>query len=319
MNGNNFVVRRMGLACACMLLGFSTVIAQEEEVQPAETSPEELPLNFYVEVGGEYDNNIAVDASDNNSAQGDEALRFRARLGIDLYEEGRDRLTARYSFFQSLHEELTDFDLQIHSFSLRGRTRLGKANLGTTYRYDNISLGGDKFQDVHSIRPDIGVLVAKRTYLTAYYEYRNQQFNNPLLQERDANRHTLSSRLFFLLGKKRNITAGYTIARHNANNNAFTYWGHRLDTSLKLPLGESNLASVFRLRYYYRIRNYDAITPSIGEIREDRRHTARAILEVPITESLQGELEYRFTDAQSNLATVDYTSHTVRVSLGWRF
>lgn len=302
-----------------LCMGSLAASAQEEETSAAEPGPEELPISGYVEVGGEYDNNITIDDTDTNSAVGDFRARIRGRIGFDLYDEGNERLTARYSFFQSLHEDLTDFDLQIHGFSLRGKTKWGKANLGTTYRYDNISLGGSKFQDVHTIRPDIGVLVARRTYLTAFYEYRSQRFNNPLVQERDANRHTLSSRLYYLLGKGRNITAGYAISRHNAENDAFTYWGHTVNATLKYPLSDDEFASVFRLRYRYRLKDYKAITPSIGEVREDSRHTVRAILELPFSDNWQAQTEYRFVASNSNLAAVDYTSHTVRASLGYSF
>ncbi len=307
------------VASVSLCLGSFTVNAQEEETSAAEPGPDELPVSVYVEVGGEYDNNITVDDTDTNSAVGDFRARIRGRIGYDLYDQGDERLTARYSFFQSLHEDLTDFDLQIHGFSLRGKTKWGKVNVGTTYRYDNISLGGNKFQDVHTIRPDIGVLVARRTYLTAFYEYRSQRFDNPLVQERDANRHTLSSRLFFLLGQGRNVTAGYAISRHNAENDAFTYWGHTVNASLKYPLSNDEFASVFRLRYRYRLKDYKAITPSIGEVREDRRHTVRAILEVPFSEKWQAQAEYRFVASDSNLAAVDFTSHTVRASLGYSF
>ncbi len=293
--------------------------AQEEEATPVETGPDELPLSLYVEVGGEYDNNITIDDTDSNSAQGDAKLRFRARVGLDVYDQNDTSLTARYSFFQSLHDDLTDFDLQIHGFSVRGKTKAGRANLGTTYRYDSISLAGSKFQDVHTIRPDIGLLIAKKTYLTAYYEYRTQNFDDPLLQERNADRHSLSSKVYFLLGNGRNITAGYTVSRHKAQNDTFTFWGHTADTSLKLPLDSSELPNVFRLRYRYRQRDFSAETPSIGAVRQDKRHTVRAIFEVPLGSSLEARAEYRYVNSDSNLAVVDFESHTVRGSIGWSF
>ena len=317
MRNYNWIIR--SAVVAGLLAAATGAAAQEEDTSATEPGPEELPLSGYIEVGGEYDNNITVDDTDTNSAIGDFRARIRGRIGLDLYDEGDERLTARYSFFQSLHEDLTDFDLQIHGFSLRGKTKWGKTNIGTTYRYDNISLGGSKFQDVHTIRPDIGVLIAKRTYLTAFYEYRSQRFANPLVQERDANRHTLSSRLFFLLGQGRNVTAGYAISRHNAENDAFTYWGHTINATMKYPLGSDEFASVFRLRYRYRIKDFKAVTPSIGDVREDRRHTVRAILEVPFSANWQAQAEYRFVASDSNLAAVDYTSHTVRASLGYSF
>lgn len=314
---------RKGLRAATLIfslgLPMGSLLAQEEDAAPAEQGPEELPLSIYVEVGGEYDNNITIDDTDNNSAQGDTSLRFRARLGLDVYDKNNSSLTARYSFFQSLHEDLTDFDLQIHGFSVRGKTKAGKANLGATYRYDNIRLGGDKFQDVHTIRSDVGLLMAKRTYLTAYYEFRSQRFDDVTLSERAAERHSLSSKMYFLFGKGRNVTAGYTVARHNAQNDSFTYWGHTVDTSLKLPLDSSERPNVFRLRYRYRQKDFSAVTPSIGAVRQDKRHTVRGIFEVPVGKVLEARFEYRYQHSDSNLPAVDFVSHIGRVSINWSF
>lgn len=306
--GLKAVSAKLSLFLAIGFLG-TAAYAQEEEA----------PLDFYVEVSGEYDDNITVDDNDANSRRGDSALRFRARVGLSLYDQDRTSLTGRYSFFQSLYEDLTDFDLQMHGFSARAKTRAGKANLGLTYRYNYILLGGNEFQDVHTIRPDVGILIAKKTYLTAHYEFRTQGFDKLSLQGRNADRHSLGARLFFLLGGGKNVTAGYTINRHSADDRAFSFWGHTANASLKLPFNASDNAPVFRLRYQYRLRDYSGITPSINEVREDKRHTARAILEIPLGSQLEAELQYKLVTSDSNLSTVDFTSNTFRVALGWTF
>jgi len=313
-----FLRRALRCAFSFLLLPAAMVSAQEEVSQPFQEL-EELPLTLYLEVGGEYDNNITVDDTDSNAARGDTKLRFRARIGLDLFDKNDTSLTGRYSFFQSLHQDLTDFDLQIHGFSMRGKTKIGRANLGTSYRFDIITLGGSKFQEVHTIRPDIGLLIAKKTYLTAHYEYRSQSFEDLRLTERNAERHSVAAKVFFLLGKGKNITTGYTLARHNARNNAFTYWGHTADVGLKLPLDDSARPNIFRLRYRYRQKDFSAITPSISAVRNDKRHTARAILELPFGEQFEANIEYKYINSISNLAVVDYDSHTVRASLGWSF
>ena len=61
------------------------------------------------------------------------------------------------------------------------------------------------------------------------------------------------------------------------------------------------------------------IPPSIGAVRNDKRHTARAILELPFGEQFEANFEYKYINSISNLAVVDYDSHTVRASLGWSF
>lgn len=272
-----------------------------------------------IEVGVEYDDNITIDSIDTTSRVGDSALRLSGTLGVELFEKGNTSLTTRYSFFQSKYQDLSDFNLQIHGLSARLKGKAGKMNLGANYRYDHIRLAGNEFMNVHTFGPDIGLLVAKKTYLTAGYEFRHQTFADPTRTERNADRHSLDGKLYFLLGKGRNITAGYKVSRQKANIDSLSYWGHTFDAGLKLPVQLMKKDTVFRLRYRYRQKDYSAVDTFIGDKRQDKRHTARAILEQPITDALELRLEYKYVSSISNLDTVDFNSNTVRASISWTF
>ncbi len=311
------VIRGMGLIramsgaalCAAGLFVGSGVQAQNDGSFQGE-----------LEVGFEYDDNITVDATDTTSRIGDEVWRISGRLGFDLYNKDRDTVTMRYSFFQSLHDELETFDLQMHGLSMRGKTRIGKVNVGATVRYDHILLGGAAFMDFKTFRPDIGWLVARRTYLTATYEYRNQTFKDPFTAlDRDADRHSLASKVYYVLGRGKNITAGARIARHKAGLDELSYWGKTFDAGLKWPFPFQDRNIIFRLRYQYRDRDYSGVEPTIGAERSDKRHTVRTELEVPFTKHLSAGLEYRYTRSISNLTVADYKNNVVRFSLIYQF
>ncbi len=273
-----------------------------------------------LEVGFEYDDNITVDATDTTSRIGDEVWRISGRLGFDLYKKDRDAITTRYSFFQSLHDKLETFDLQMHGLSLRGKTRIGKVNVGATVRFDHILLGGVAFMDFKTFRPDIGWLVARRTYLTATYEYRNQTFKDPLTAfERNADRHSLASKVYYVLGRGKNITAGVKVARHEAGVDELSYWGKTFDAGLKWPFPFQERNITFRLRYQYRDREYWGVDPAIGAERSDRRHTVRTEMEVPFTDHLSAGAEYRYTNSISNLTVADYNNNVLRLSLMYQF
>lgn len=300
---------------ACLVIMPAAVVAQEEQ-----------PLQFEAEVGYRYDDNITVDQSDNNAAQGDSSFLIKGSLGLDIYDKNRDEVSARYSFSQSLHDDLDDFDLQIHGFSFRGKTRFGKVNTALDYRYNFITLGGDDFLEIHNIRPNIGWLVAKKTYLTAAYEYRHLNFKDPLLEERDADRHAFASKVYYIFKKGANVTFGYKVSKHDAQVERLSYWGHTVDAGLKLPIKFAGADATYRLRYQYRQKDFTGVDPNlgndpgVGEKRGDKRHTFRTSLRVPIgSKGLYSEVEYKYVNSNSNLASIDYNNNVVTFSLGWEF
>jgi len=304
--GSEHRILRTPLSLALAFLIAVPVAAQEEN-----------PFELEAEVGYRYDDNITVDENDSNSRRGDGSFLFRANLGADLIEKDKFGFSASYSFSQSLHDELTDFDLQIHGISARAKTKVGKVTVAADYRFNFIKLGGDDFLEINSIRPNIGFLLGRKTYLTASYEYREHSFKDISLEDRNANRHTGASKAYFLLGKGKNITLGYKVGRHRANTLDLSYWAHTIDAGLKLPVGIAGKTATYRARYQYRQKDYSAIDEDIGAVRGDKRHTMRTSLKVPFGKGFNTEFEYRYVDSSSNRASVDYNSHVLTFRLGW--
>ncbi|MFC4348112.1 outer membrane beta-barrel protein [Kordiimonas lipolytica] len=276
-------------------------------------------LELDLEFGAEYNDNVTIDSIDSTSRQGDSLLRISGAIGAQVFEKGDTSFSGRYSFFQSIYQDLSNFDLQIHGLSARLKSKVGKVNVGGSYRYDHIRLDGAAFLDVHSVGPDIGLLVAKKTYLTASYQFRQQTFADPLRSERNADRHSADAKVYFLLGDGKNITTGYRISRQTAEIDSLSYWGHSFDAGYKHPFKLGSKEATFRLRYQYRQRDYSGFDAAIGDERQDKRHTARVSLEVPLTERLELGAEYKYVSSISNLPVADYTGNSVRASLSWSF
>jgi len=298
-----------------MPIFLSTLILSALPVTAADG--DKSPLSLKVQAGVEYDDNITVDSTDNNSRQGDMSFLLRSNLGFALSKKKTFKLTARYSFSQSLHQDLKNFDLQIHGASLNVSTKYKSVTIGTNYRYNFIKLGANDFLDIHSIKPGIGFLAAKKLYFTADYEYQKQSFKQASLVSRNSNRHSVSTKVFFLLGKGKNVTTSYKASRHTTPLPELSYWGHTVDLATKLPVKFGERKSTFRARYRYRQKDYSGIHPSIGAERADRRHSFRASWETTLFADIVGKLQYEFVDSNSNLATVDYQSQVIRFTLGW--
>jgi hypothetical protein len=295
-----------GMFVAVLGAAFS-VSAQEED----------RPYSIEASAGFRYDNNITVDEIDTTTRIGDTSYLFRAAFGADIFQSKKSSLTARYSFSQSLHRDLSDFDLQIQGLTLQAKTKAGKVNLAAEYRYNFITLGGKDFLEIQAIRPNLGFLAAKKLYMTTSYEYRKHTFKDVTAIARNAQRHTGAAKAFFLLGKGKNITLGYKLARHRTSTDDLSYWGNTVDLGYKVPVKIFGGKLVYRLRYQYRQRDYFGIDTSIGVVRADKRHMVRTSLDIPYAEKFNARFEYKYVNSISNLPSIDYASHVLTFRIGW--
>ena len=296
------------LALTCLMLPSTSTNAAEDK---------DSPLSLSVEAGAEYDDNITVDSSDSNSRRGDTAILLRSNIGFEAANSKSFKVKAQYNFSQSLHQDLKDFDLQIHGVSLNMSTKVKGTTIGAGYRYSFIKLGAEDFLDIHSIKPNIGFLAAKKVYMTADYEYQKQSFKQAFLFSRNSNRHSVSAKSFFLIGKGKNITLSYKVSRHTTDFPELSYWGHTADLGTKLPVKLGGTDATFRARYRYRQKDYSGVHPSIGDVRGDKRHSFRTSLEIPMFTDFRGKLQYEFVESNSNLTVVDYQSHVIGFTLRW--
>ena len=291
-------------------------------IQSAHAQEEDSPLRLSASAGYENDSNLTVDAIDNNSQVGDTAFVFDASLGYDFLDTDNAGISAGYDFYQSIHDELDQFDMGIHSFNVDGRYTLGRFDLGTTYMFNAIRLGGDAFMNMNVIRPNVGYLFDNNlVYLIGSYEYQDQSFENAALSGRDATRHSLAAKSIFLLGEGRTITTGYEWSDHNTIDPGFTFKGHTLDVSAKLPFQLVDREATFRTGYRYISRDFREESQSYngGETRADRRHSFSASLEVPIVNKFYGKLEIEYIDANSNFEVVDFGETITTFSIGWEY
>lgn len=293
------------LATTMIPISSSYVIAEENN-----------PLSLSVEIGAEHESNITVDELDITSQLGDEAALLDGAIGYDIVDDGHMTLTAGYNFSQSLHLDLSEFDLQIHGASLEATTKVNDVDLGIAYRYSNIKLGSESFLVMHSIHPNFITMIGSKLLMIGGYEYQKHEFQQVALRDRGADRHSVNAKVYFLLGKGRTLNMGYKISHHNTVASELVYWGHTFDLGLKFPI-ETVEGAKFSTRYRYRQKDYSNITPSLGENRADKRHSIRARLEAPVFQRFTAKLQYEYMDSSSNLETLNYANHLITFTIGW--
>jgi hypothetical protein len=283
---------------------------------------EDSPLSVSVSAGYEYDSNLTVDAIDSSSDAGDSSLVFDGSVNFDVFDTEEGGFSAGYNYFQTVHNEFDEFDMAIHGFNLDGRYTIDRIDLGTTYMFNTIKLGGEAFMNMHTMRPNIGYLMDNnKVYLIGSYEYQKQDFDAFSLRGRDAKRHSIGAKSIFLLGDGRTATASYDWTDHNTSDLGYSYTGHKIDFGLKLPIDMFDRETIFRTGYKFQTKDYQIASRRYtdGETRVDKRHTISASWQVPIVSGFYAKAEIEYIASNSNYSVVDYNETISTFSVGWEY
>ncbi|MDA0707851.1 MAG: surface lipoprotein assembly modifier [Proteobacteria bacterium] len=281
----------------------------------------ELPLSLSVNAGIESDSNLTVDAIDNTSNVGDEAFVLDASVGYEFIDDDKYGLSAGYNFYLNNHQDLDAFDMTIHGFNLDSRHTINSVDLGLTYIYNTIRLGGDSFMDINTFRPNIGYLTAgNKIYLIGAFEFQKQKFKQVNLMGRNATQKSGYLKAIYLMGDERTLTAGYTYSDHNTSQREYGYTGHTFDISTKLPMHVMNRETTIRAGYRIQSRGYnDESLLYDTEVRSDKRHTLSTSWQVPIKSGFSVKAEFEHLNSISTFAPVDYVENIWTLTVGWEY
>jgi hypothetical protein len=276
------------------------------------------PITVELSAGVEYDSNVSVIDVDDNTGADDFAAVFDGEVEFapDLGEDSSFALG--YSFSQSLYETFDDFNLQSHLASVDASHDLGIFEIGGAYRFAHSRLGGDSFLTLNQFSPSIARFFGDNLYVRGEYTYTDRNFIGRT--DRDGKSNAAAGDVYYFMnGARTYLAAGYRYEKENTLDPQFDFKGDtfRARFSQRFPAGARD--GHFRVGYRYEIRDYSSITPSIGVLREDKRHRFNAELEVPIGKALFARLNAEYGDFQSNLPAADFNQTVVSARLGLRF
>lgn len=267
-----------------------------------------------VEAGVEYDSNVAIEEADLDAREGDGAAVFALDADYWLVE---DRLRVGYNFDQRAYFSLKDFNQQIHRPSIGLRHRSGPLRFGLDYTYAHVRRGGDALFDLHTLTPSVAGRLDGGGQWRAYYSYAERTFDRS--PSRDAEVQRLGGSFRQALGGRRSLTFTGRLETEDAIDPALDFDGYLLGVAFRAPFPVAGRRGEFELGSTFRRRDYDNITPSIGERREEDRLTLSAAATLPLAQRLGLRGEYRYTDRDSNFAVADYTENRVSLRLVYTY
>lgn len=281
----------------------------------------ELPLSLSFNLGLEHDSNLTIDSIDSNRNVGDSAIVFDGSIDYGIVDNDQFTLEVGYNYYGSFHFEVTDFDMQIHGITTDASYNFTNIDLGMSYVFNTVTLGGESFLNMHTFRPNVGYLLPSGSvYFMGAFEHQIQRFKEADLMVRDATKNSIVPKAIILLEGGKTITLGYRYSDHNAVDDAYSYQGHKFEFGVKLPFSFMDKTAKFRAGYSLTTKQYEPESLDYDdEIRFDKRHNFRASVEIPLMSGFHGKVEYEYINSNSTYETVDYDESIASVSIGWNF
>lgn len=287
--------------------------------------PVESPLRLHVGSAFEYDSNVALAPDDEALAstlfrisdRDDGRAVITAGAGYSPYVTAATHFSIGYDFLQSLHFDLSEFDLQTHKAVAQLALYRGDATIGLTGDYGWSLLDGDSFVGIASGTPWIRIEEEGLGRTEFYYRARYRSFQqDPFDDRRDGSNHAVGGRQIFDLGAPgRTFAVGYRFdvdrAAHGSGER-FDYIGHQFETGLGWPLASSLSAD---LVYAYKLEDYDGG----GSRRDDDEHHLILRLDQRLSRLLWLTAGYTMRINGSDRDPFDYDRHVTSIALEGRY
>jgi len=291
---------------------------------------------FRGETGLEYDSNVMLapdddDVKSSRGISGEEDGRFRLGLGGSYRLVDNETLSATmaYDFYQSVHFDLTEFDLQGHSVRMNVSSPWLGVRVGATAVYDFYALNYRSFFQQGSATPWVSFFEGKRTATRLLYTLRGRDyFRDPFEPYLDSIKHSVGLRQVYVRQGDRGVLAGgYRFDYQDpasGDGEEFEFLGHQLDVTYSCPLFHWADMSI---GYLLRLEDYEYVNSRTGtkqfpdgtRRRHDHRHEFVLHLERDVSEHWVIGLSYIGVLNGSNISEFDYARHIVSTGLRYRF
>ncbi|MBI3785106.1 MAG: tetratricopeptide repeat protein [Deltaproteobacteria bacterium] len=310
-------------------------------------------------IGMQYDSNVILAPSSELGAdfartdvrvahQGDGRVTLNVGGSYLLGRSDWGRLTVGYEFYQSLHFQLSAFDLQDHQANVDFDAELGPLRYGVHGKYDYYLLQTDDFLREGTLSPRVALPEGDAGWTEIEFRLRRRDFlkssitdpqTAPGFHLRDATYFSPSlTQLFFLGSRDRYLSLRYRFEKEETTYGSFSVTDDTGKTttltSREFNYDANQLGAGITWTFPYKITGefdyayrhfiYD---PVPSQNRKDVEHLIILVAHRPITEHLSVDAGYfgqlnntnRVDDVSKGTKLFEYERHIVSVSLEVRY
>ncbi|MEW6586107.1 MAG: tetratricopeptide repeat protein [Nitrospirota bacterium] len=262
--------------------------------------------------GAQYDSNVILEPSDGTLPQGiSNKHDWRAVLYFDGHYtpaiSGKLRLGPTYSFYQSIHAELHDFNVQQYLPGVMASFSLNKyLFFRTDYSYEYTTVGGSGYLSAHSVAPVLTIAEGRGFFTLLRYQYQNKDFKDSELfannSERDGSNNLFGIIQYVPAGIV-TIRLSYAYDVDDTDKIHWAYKGHSGECSLSADFGEGWKTDL--TGQYYR-KDYRGDYPGTGTKRTDELKTFSVNLTKTMNKWLDITAGWLYEQDDSNIDIFEY-------------
>jgi tetratricopeptide (TPR) repeat protein len=313
-----------------------------EQRMPTPKGPKQWDLSL--SISGQYDSNVVLLPIGVQPPGGSTGISRKDDFLMTMYARGEYRpiqttewtAGVSYGFYQSLHQELTTFDIQDHAPSVFVQRQIGIATARLQYAFDYVRVGQAPFLLAHAVQPIITFAEGDKHFTQLQFRYQDKDFKDDRFAGnsfRDGKNWLagITQFAYFAQGAA-HVRLGYTFDRDNTGGGSpavatpgvqtsadWDYHAHRLAAGLGLPdilTLKTNLAFDY---YFMHYDNPNSFSPTGTTKRRDEIIFFTATIGRSLTQNLSIAAEYNYTRDQSNISVFDYNRSIYSLTLSGRF
>ncbi len=302
----------------------------------------EKRLRGEVRFGAYYDTNVTVNPLSSTDALA-QSLRSRksntpgelasVHLEYSWARTGPWEATMGYSFFQTVNNDITAFNLRNHLGSMSGFYRgvVGAMpfQIGLRGAFDSTTIRDNQFMYRTSVDLFATLVENERNLTTFLFRFQNKDFNNQFLitgipdENRDANNYMAGFiHVFRFAGDKHLIRIGYQYDTDDAEGSNWAYFGHRgsFGAQYTLPWGDTRLKYDFDF-HFRKYPSPNSLFPiaspgSLSQEVKEQNHVFR--VEKPLPNNFTLAFDYQATFSNANIPVIfNYNRQIFTMSLSW--
>lgn len=291
-----------------------------ERIRPAAAVPYGISAGYRIE----YDDNVVLKPSDESAAAAISGERdWRHVFQVDGHYDfgwprpGKTRLA--YGFYQSLHREQTDYDVQSHTLTVSPETRRGARVIRFPLAYGYTSVGRDGYLSAVSFQPAAIIPVTRHSAGQVSGRVQYKDFLKAPSSE-DENRdgfNALASAAFFQFFREDRafVNVQYAFDYDRTDGKNWESWGNKLAVQLFYPVSSKARLQLFGEYYRQDYRNTHSV---YGLKRRDSSFSVSPQI-VYETGPFALDAQYTHTTNDSNLDVYEYSRGIYSAGVRYRW
>jgi len=293
-------------------------------------SGEQRPIHLRGSVGFEYDSNVLLAPDDQSLKQqagvsNQEDGRFSVAAGASYVRRFEPvRIAASYDFYQSLHFDLDEFNLQDHRPAVEISANLAPVQFGVLGEYNFYLREDSRFLQEGTVLPWIAVGADEWGRTELSYRMRRRDFLQDQFEVRDAVNHAWAVRQVVYLGPStRYVAFGYRFdiddPVRDGESRRFAYFANEVNAGVGCDLPFEIGAQAGYAYRHERYKRASGVYVDSGRARRDDEHDIVVALVRPLGESMSVITAYSGTLNDSNAQAFEYDRHIVSLALQVRW